>query len=183
MAGWSEVEGEAPELAARARGYFDLFVHKTIATLRRDGSPRISGIEMEFIDGDVWLGSMWGAVKALDLRRDPRFALHSGSVSPPEWHGDAKIAGRVEEITDPEVILRINGERAPAAPRTSSGRTSWSSRSSSSGDPPDHMLIDSWHPGRGLTRRRRSPAARARLRRPPRPGVAPGRSPRAGGPR
>ncbi len=155
MAGWSEVEDEAPELAARARGYFDLFVHKTIATLRRDGSPRISGIEMEFIDGDIWLGSMWGAVKALDLRRDPRFALHSGSVSPPEWHGDAKIAGRVEEITDPEVITRINGERAPAGPSHLFRVDVLELSVIELGDPPDHMLIDSWHPGRGLTRRRR----------------------------
>jgi hypothetical protein len=155
MAGWSEVEGEAPELAARARGYFDLFVHKTIATLRRDGSPRISGIEMEFIDGDIWLGSMWGAVKALDLRRDPRFALHSGSVSPPEWHGDAKIAGRVEEITDAEVILRNTGERAPAGPSHLFRADILELSVIELGDPPDHMLIDSWHPGRGLTRRRR----------------------------
>jgi Pyridoxamine 5'-phosphate oxidase len=155
MAGWSEVEEEAPELAARARGYFDLFVHKTIATLRRDGSPRISGIEMEFIDGDIWLGSMWGAVKALDLRRDPRFALHSGSVSPPEWHGDAKIAGRVEEITDPEVILRINGERAPAGPSHLFRADILELSVIELGDPPDHMVIDSWHPGRGVTHRRR----------------------------
>jgi hypothetical protein len=155
MAGWSEVEGEAPELAARARGYFDVFVHKTIATLRRDGSPRISGIEMEFIDGEIWLGSMWGAVKALDLRRDPRFALHSGSVSPPEWHGDAKIAGRVEEITDSGVIARINGERVPAGPSHLFRADILELSVVELGDPPDHMLIDSWHPGRGLTRRRR----------------------------
>jgi len=155
VARWSEVEGEAPELAARARGYFDVFVHKTIATLRRDGSPRISGIEIEFIDGEIWLGSMWGAVKALDLRRDPRFALHSGSVSPPEWHGDAKIAGRVEEITDPGVIAHINGERVPAGPLHLFRADILELSVVELGDPPDHMLIDSWHPGRGLTRRRR----------------------------
>jgi len=103
MASWSEVESEAPELAALARRIFDFHVHKTLATLRRDGSPRISGTEIRFADGELWLGSMWRAVKALDLRRDPRFALHSASVEmppPPEdpdaQPGDAKLAGRAE---------------------------------------------------------------------------------------
>jgi hypothetical protein len=41
----------------------------TLATLRRDGSPRISGTEVEFTDGQVWLGMMPGSLKALDLRR------------------------------------------------------------------------------------------------------------------
>jgi hypothetical protein len=48
MARWSEVEAEAPELGALARRYLDAHVHKTLATLRRDGSPRISGIEATF---------------------------------------------------------------------------------------------------------------------------------------
>src|SRR6266513_2764080 len=102
MPSWSQVEAEAPELAALARGFLDAHVHKTIATLRRDGSPRISGIEVDFRDGELMLGSMWRAVKALDLRRDPRFALHSGSDDPPGWTGDAKVAGTVEEIQPPQ---------------------------------------------------------------------------------
>ena len=57
----------------------DAHTHKTLATLRKDGSPRISGIECWEIDGDLWMGSMARAVKALDLQRDPRYALHSGS--------------------------------------------------------------------------------------------------------
>ena len=101
MPSWSHVEAEAPELAALARAFLDAHGHKTLATLRRDGSPRISGTEVVFADGELWLGSMWQSVKALDLRRDPRFALHSGSAAPPNWTGDAKVAGRVKEVTDP----------------------------------------------------------------------------------
>src|ERR671918_1872951 len=101
MASWSEVEAEAPALAASARGFLDAFVHKTLATLRRDGSPRISGSEVIFAEGELWLGSMWQSLKARDLQRDPRFALHSGSPDPDAgWRGDAKLAGRVEEIED-----------------------------------------------------------------------------------
>jgi hypothetical protein len=65
------VETETPELAALARGFLDAHVHKTLATLRRDGSPRISGTEVVFADGELWLGSMWRSLKALDLLRDP----------------------------------------------------------------------------------------------------------------
>jgi hypothetical protein len=107
IARWTEIETEAPELTALAHRIFDSHKHKTIATLRRDGSPRISGIEIQFEDGDLLIGSMWRAVKALDLLRDPRFALHSrsGDLPPPPEDpaaqpGDAKIAGRMEDVTD-----------------------------------------------------------------------------------
>jgi hypothetical protein len=119
MASWAEFEAAAPELAARVRERLDAHVHKTLATLRRDGSPRISGTEARFADGELWIGSMWQARKALDLQRDPRFALHSGSEDPPSgsedpagWSGDAKLAGVAEEITDPERVREVNGEAA-----------------------------------------------------------------------
>jgi general stress protein 26 len=102
MASWSDFEAAAPELAEQVRRLLDAHKHETIATLRRDGSPRISGIETQFRDGELWIGSMWQARKAHDLQRDPRFALHSGSDDPSEWKGDAKLAGVVEEITDGE---------------------------------------------------------------------------------
>jgi hypothetical protein len=116
VASWSEFEAAAPELAERVRSRLDAHVHKTLATVRRDGSPRISGTETRLVDGELWIGSMWRALKARDLQRDPRFALHSGSEDPPDWSGDAKLAGVVEEITDPERVREINGEAAAAGP-------------------------------------------------------------------
>jgi len=116
MPSWSEFEVAAPELAERVRARLDAYTHKTLATLRLDGSPRISGTETVLRDGELWIGSMWHARKARDLQRDPRFALHSGSDDPPDWTGDAKLAGIVEEITDPERVHAINGEGAPSGP-------------------------------------------------------------------
>jgi hypothetical protein len=89
-----------PEFAQRVRELFDAHRHKTIATLRADGSPRISGIEASFDEGVLSFGSMPEARKGADLRRDPRFALHSATVDPVEgaesqWPGEAKISGRV----------------------------------------------------------------------------------------
>jgi hypothetical protein len=98
---WGEIEQIAPELARRARALLDAHVHKTLATVRADGSPRISGLEAKFIDGELWFGSMPGSRKSADLDRDPRFALHSGSIDPPDWEGDAKVGGVVEDIQDP----------------------------------------------------------------------------------
>jgi hypothetical protein len=135
MARWQEIEEAAPELAARIRAAFHARVHKTIATLRADGSPRISGIEASFRDGDLWFGSMADARKALDLRRDPRFALHSGTADPPDWDPDAKVSGLAEEVEPNRfradireaVLIALNEER-------------------------NRLVIEVWTPGGGLRR-------------------------------
>ena len=115
MARWQEIVDCAPEFAAAVRGHIDAHVHKTIATIRADGAPRISGIETFFADGDLYCGSMPNARKALDLRRDPRYALHSGSIDPPEWPGDAKLSGRAAEITDPDQRAAVSFSGGPDA--------------------------------------------------------------------
>jgi Pyridoxamine 5'-phosphate oxidase len=96
---WQDVERAEPQFAQRVRALFDAHRHKTIATVRADGAPRISGIEAVFEDGELLFGSMPNARKGADLRRDPRFALHSATVDPVEgaeaqWPGEAKISGR-----------------------------------------------------------------------------------------
>jgi hypothetical protein len=156
VASWSAIEQEAPELAARARGRLDAFVHKTIATLRRDGSPRISGSEVIFAEGELWFGSMWRAMKALDLLRDPRFALHSGSRDPEAgWNGDAKLAGRAIEVSHPERIAAVVGDHKPPGPMHLFRADITELVTVSLPDPPTHLVIDSWHAGRGVTRTER----------------------------
>ena len=155
MAGWSELEAEAPELARRARGMLDAHVHKTLATLRRDGSPRISGTEVIFAEGELWLGSMWRAVKALDLQRDPRFALHSGSVDPPQWAGDAKLAGRVEEVEDEERKAAVIGDKGGQEPVHLFRADLTELVVVGLNEARDKLVIESWHAGRGVTRQER----------------------------
>jgi hypothetical protein len=99
MPAWQDVEQAEPQFAQRIRALFDAHRHKTIATVRADGAPRISGIEAAFEDGELVFSSMPKARKGTDLRRDPRFALHSATVDPVEgaeaqWPGEAKISGR-----------------------------------------------------------------------------------------
>lgn len=154
MARWSEIEQEAPELVAAARDFLDAGVHKTLATLRRDGSPRISGTEVVVRDGDLWLGSMWQAVKARDLQRDARFALHSASLSPPAWRGDAKLAGRAEEVIEP-VVARVDAGDPPEPSHLFRLDVTELSvvRLADSGD---RLVVESWHAGRGLSRTERT---------------------------
>jgi hypothetical protein len=153
VSSWSEIEAQAPELAARAQEFLDAFVHKTLATLRRDGAPRISGSEVIFADGELWLGSMWQSLKARDLQRDPRFALHSGSPDPDAgWRGDAKLAGRVEEHVDEELRNRIFGGKGGPGPAHLFRCDISEVVVISLPDPPEFLVIESWHEGRGVTR-------------------------------
>ena len=62
MASFAEVESAEPAFAARVRATFDAHAHKVLATLRRDGSPRLSGIEMQFVAGEPWLAGLPGSV-------------------------------------------------------------------------------------------------------------------------
>jgi hypothetical protein len=170
MASWNDLEAEAADLAASAKAYFDAHRHKTLATIRSDGSPRISGIETTFALGEVWLGSMAGAVKGADLKLDPRCALHSGSDDPPDesagdsggesdsgWSGDAKLAGRAVEVTDPgekarfvEVLRQVHPETTDE-PFDLFRLDITELVTTRVGDPADHLVITSWHQGRGIT--------------------------------
>ena len=103
MTAWRDFERTEPDFAARVQSRFDAGRHKTMATLRVDGSPRISGIECEFVDGELRFGSMTGARKLADIERDPRIALHGPTFHPEtgrehEWIGEAKIAGRAVRV-------------------------------------------------------------------------------------
>jgi Pyridoxamine 5'-phosphate oxidase len=140
---WAKFEAEAPELAARVRELLEAHGHKTIATLRRDGSPRISGTETQFEDGDLWIGSMANALKARDLQRDPRYALHSASEDPDVWIGDAKVAGVAEEVSSPggdSHRFRLDIREASTVELDAERK---------------HLVISVWTPSRGVRTIRR----------------------------
>ncbi len=144
MTWWEDLVAAEPEFAERVRGRFGVRKHCTMATLRRDGAPRISGTEVEF-DGGLWLGSMPGALKALDLRRDPRLALHSPTVDGEgdSWDGEAKIAGRAHEVGDLNQVDESHRFRIEITEVVLTRL----------GEPADHLVIECWHPNRGLERR------------------------------
>jgi hypothetical protein len=156
MPAWMAIVQAEPEFAERVRQLFDAGRHKTIATLRGDGSPRISGIESEFTDGDLRFGSMIGARKGADLKRDPRFALHGPTFHPAEgleseWPGEAKIAGRAipasPETTD-QSSEQPDGELfvADILEVVITGLNAEATK----------LVVESWTPERGLRRVERS---------------------------
>lgn len=152
MATWQDIEKDAPEFAERVRSRFAAGTNKTIATLRKDGSPRISGSELKIENGEVTLGMMDGSRKLADVRRDPRVAIHSPTVEPPsdptEWLGEAKLAGRVVETPPPE-------EEAQEGAGYFRVDVTEVALTYVGGNPPDHLVIESWHEGTGYRRRTR----------------------------
>jgi hypothetical protein len=148
MVSWNEVEKAEPEFAAKVRELFDAHKHKTIATLRADGAPRISGIEAEFADGELTFGSMPRARKGADLHRDPRFALHSATTDPPDdpagWPGEAKVAGRAY------VVKALDGADGPEGElfRADLHEVVFTGLNASA----SLLLIEFWRPGTGLRR-------------------------------
>ena len=144
MTSWQDFAADAPELAQRVRTAFTVRRHATMATLRRDGSPRISGTDVRFDDatGELRLGSMPNARKAQDLQRDPRVALHSPTVDPPPgddpaWPGEAKLAGTAVEEPSGDASHSFRLDIAEAVwTHLAGGR----------------LVIESWHAGRGLRR-------------------------------
>lgn len=155
MASWQEFEQQAAELAGVARRLLEAYRHKVLATLRKDGSPRVSGIETSFRDGELWTGSMPGAVKASDLRRDPRMAIHVTSSAPEgddpsSWEGDVKLAGRAVEITDREVLASFGlpSEESHLF-RIELTEVVWTRVEG------DEIVMDSWREGVGLRQIRR----------------------------
>jgi hypothetical protein len=156
VASWAEVEAAASELAERVKERFESTGLGLLATLRSDGSPRISGIEPLFALDELWLGMMDGSRKAADLLRDPRLALHNATEDKQVTNGDARISGRAVEITDEGSFERFN--------RAFQGETGYSP------PPPyhlfrvdvtevmhlkpggDHLVIEWWKEGTGTNR-------------------------------
>ncbi|MEU7052371.1 pyridoxamine 5'-phosphate oxidase family protein [Streptomyces eurythermus] len=96
---WKAFRTAVPELAAVTEERFGAYRHHVLATLRRDGSPRTSGLEVRFLHGELWLGMMPRSLKALDLLRDPRFTLQANPGDGTDLGGgDVRISGRAYEV-------------------------------------------------------------------------------------
>jgi Pyridoxamine 5'-phosphate oxidase len=157
MASFGDFESAEPDLAVRVRAAFDAHRHKVLATLRADGSPRVSGIEASFAGGELWLAGMPGSVKFRDLRRDPRMALHSGSDEPDSFRADAKVSGRAV-ATDAAGRARFTAATGtPAEDDVELFHVELDQVVLTAvSDDRTHLVISSWRPGRGLVRTRRT---------------------------
>ena len=97
---WADLERDVPRLAARAR---ELVVDPgvcLVATIRRDGTPRVSPVEPLLLDGDLWLSMLWQSRKAGDLLADDRVLVHSIVTSREGLPGEVKLRGRAVPVDD-----------------------------------------------------------------------------------
>ncbi|MEU9074313.1 pyridoxamine 5'-phosphate oxidase family protein [Kitasatospora sp. NPDC004745] len=152
MATWQDFEQEAPDLAPLVRARFEAEKHHVLATLRKDGSPRVSGTEVDFVGADLMLGSMYGSAKARDLQRDGRFALHAHPGGERMEGGDSKVSGRAVEITD-ETELAAYAADLPEPPPTPFHAFRLELEQvvhTAVGE--GHLWVLNWHPGRPVQR-------------------------------
>ncbi len=103
---WSAFAQAAPDLAKRGHALFDRVGVLFVGTLRSDGSPRVSGCEFFFLEGELYLGMMWQSRKALDLLRDPRCYIQSAVTDKNVTGGEFKLHGRAVEVSDADTIER-----------------------------------------------------------------------------
>jgi hypothetical protein len=147
MASWADFEAAHPEFASRVRALMASRKHLTMASLPRVGSRRNTGTQNPIEGGKIRIGSMTGHVKAIDLRRDPRVAIHGPTEDPPPenprgWKGEAKVAGTAVEVVSGgeahrfhidiqvDVITQLNDEGT-------------------------RLVVESWNPERGYRRHER----------------------------
>ncbi|MGW6461252.1 pyridoxamine 5'-phosphate oxidase family protein [Streptomyces sp. NPDC055078] len=152
---WADFQAAEPAFADLARARFESHRHHVLATLRKDGSPRVTGLEVTIRAGELWLGMMHGSRKALDLRRDARCAVHANPGGEDTMaDGDIKLSGRAVEVTDPDDIARFTEAVKPPEPfhlfrveLTDVVRTYVDG---------DELVVQSWHPGAPAVTRRRA---------------------------
>lgn len=103
---WEDVERESPRLGRLAHERLIDPGVLLVATVRADGTPRISPVEPFVLEGDLWLSMMWQSRKALDLLRDDRILLHSIVTTRDGAGGEVKLRGRAVPEYEPDVRSR-----------------------------------------------------------------------------
>jgi hypothetical protein len=163
MATWTEFSAEAPEIADLAERRLGATGLMMLATLRRDGFPRISPVEpvlagdrLVLHDGRLWMGMMPGSTKSRDLRRDGRFGLHTATADKNVSEGDVKLWGVATAVTDHDTLARFSDDiYASVGYRFEVGQFDAFDTdllgASSVAVRDDALFVTTWRPGQGVT--------------------------------
>lgn len=113
MLSYSEFSAAAPELARPIRARFEQAGIGILGTLRAGGAPRVSPVEVSFVDDRLYVGMMPGSVKARDLLRDPRCTLLNAIADRDDLAGEGKLTGAARALHEPETgaVLAVLAER------------------------------------------------------------------------
>jgi hypothetical protein len=107
MATWSEFAAQAPKVAEGGQKLF--YQHGVplgyLASIRKDGGPRIHPVCPILEGGELWLLIGNHSPKNWDLLRDGRFALHAFPV--PKGDDEFMVAGTAVHVTDPDTVASV----------------------------------------------------------------------------
>jgi hypothetical protein len=99
---WDEFAAAATELAAFGAERFGTKV-AYLATVRRDGSPRVHPVSPFIADGHLFVYMEPTSPKGHDLRRDSRYSMHCSVADIEGGEGEFLISGRAALSEDPEM--------------------------------------------------------------------------------
>ena len=97
MATWAEFAAAAPEMVALGLKQLQKFGLAYLATVRKDGSPRVHPVCPFIADGRLFVATAPTSPKRLDLLRDGRYVLH---MLPGKEEEEFLIRGRATFVTD-----------------------------------------------------------------------------------
>jgi len=104
---WSQFAAAMPEMAAA--GLRLLYQYGPglgfLATVRRDGGPRLHPVCPHVVDDDLWLFVVPRSPKRHDLERDGRYAVHA--FPPADTDDEFAVIGRAQRIDDLDTVERV----------------------------------------------------------------------------
>jgi len=118
MATWAQFAAARPDLAER--GFRHLMIPLAyLATVRRDGTPRLHPLSPMFADGRLFVAIMGTSPRRFDLARDGRYSLHAlpPMLGPDYDEFEFNVTGRAKLVKDPEVRAAVSeAERRRSRP-------------------------------------------------------------------
>ena len=106
MATWAELETSAPELSSGGRQLLKARGGEAmLSTVRGDEIPRIHPVNVDIVDGRLYVFVIARSPKRTDLETDGRYALHThvDPAAPDEF----SVRGRASHVTDALVRARV----------------------------------------------------------------------------
>lgn len=120
---FGELLRSAPEIAGPMVERFRSAGLGILATVRSDGSPRVSPVELMFVGDGLHIGMMPGSRKHADVARDPRVSLLTAVADRHDLGGEGKLFGRLRALgrAEADEILRSGAAAAGLDPEALAG--------------------------------------------------------------
>jgi hypothetical protein len=102
MTTWFEFAAAAPLLASFGEQRLEKRI-AYLATIRRDGAPRVHPVSPFLAQGQLFIHMEPTSPKRQDLHRDARYALHCAVEDYSGGQGEFLVSGLAQEILEPQL--------------------------------------------------------------------------------